>query len=74
MLVNSGLELENQFLYFVIAFRGQELGTQVTDSIFSSHRNVQQRIDPTMGRNDFVYSSYCIATLCTKFVSLRWKT
>ena len=27
-----------------------------------------------MARNDFVYSSYCIATLCIKFVSLRWKT
>jgi len=46
MFVNCSFEFENQFLYFVISFRGQELGTQVTDSIFSSHRNVSANDRP----------------------------
>jgi len=53
MLVNSRLELENQFLYFVITFGGQELGTQVTDSIFSSHRNVPAKDRPYHGAKRF---------------------
>ena len=53
MLVNRRLELENQLLYFVITLRGQELRTQVTDSIFSNHRNVPAKDRPYHGAKRF---------------------
>ncbi len=40
MFMDCGLQFVNQFLNFLVVMRREELGTQITDSIFSSHQNV----------------------------------